>query len=162
MSYGIETKELIIAAFLLYRIPEPVINPAYPLLISTNFTMLTEVWFPTRSTFKFFENEYDRTETFKVYGTIMFGEFVLGAKESENCQAACRYRKYTLEVAYLNSANYAVYSIQDEAIVTDIKRFYKWIKIFHREHTVLSGVSFMDHEGQILKSLKQYLSFENQ
>ena len=125
MSYGIETKELIIAAFLLYRIPEPVINPAYPLLISTNFTMLTEVWFPTRSTFKFFENEYDRTETFKVYGTIMFGEFVLGAKESEDCQVACLYRNYILEVAYYNIANYAVYSIKDEAIVTDMKRFYQ-------------------------------------
>ena len=55
----------------------------------------------------------------------MFGEFVLGAKESEDCQVACLYRNYILEVAYYNIANYAVYSIKDEAIVTDMKRFYQ-------------------------------------
>ena len=70
MSYRNEIKVLEISVFLLYRIPDPVVNPAYPILISTNPTMLSEVWVPSRSKFIFLDHKKFPN---KKYGTIMFG-----------------------------------------------------------------------------------------
>ena len=69
MSYRNEIKVLEISVFLLYRIPDPVVNPTFPIPISTNYR-ISDVWVPSRSKFTFFDNKIVPN---KEYGSIMFG-----------------------------------------------------------------------------------------
>ena len=49
--------------------------------------MASETWNPAKSYFTFSDNWFDSTNK---YGAIMFGEFMMEAKKTENCGAeAC-------------------------------------------------------------------------
>ena len=52
MTYGSDTKILKISLFLLYNIPEPAINPNYP-LITSNFSANSDEWLSAQSKFIF-------------------------------------------------------------------------------------------------------------
>ena len=69
MSYRNEIKVLEISVFLLYKIPDPVVNPTFPIPISTNYR-ISDIWVPSRSKFTFFDNKIVPN---KEYGSIMFG-----------------------------------------------------------------------------------------
>ena len=69
MSYRNEIKVLEITVFLLFKIPDPVVNPAFPIPISTNYR-ISDVWVPSRSKFIFLDHKKFPN---KKYGTIMFG-----------------------------------------------------------------------------------------
>jgi hypothetical protein len=88
----------------------------------------------------------------------------MGAKKQEDCTADCSLHKYLLQARY-KILNYTrEYSIEDEVIVTSMKRFYKRIDISldndksgkHVEYheNVFRGVSFKDNKGIIIESKK--------
>jgi len=56
--------------------------------------MASETWNPAKSYFMFSDNKRDSKEK---YGAIMFGEFMMEAKTTENCGAeACGTNQYFL------------------------------------------------------------------
>ena len=62
------------------------------LLYTSNFTVLSDIWLPSISKFKFTARYggYD-------YGTIFFSLFEQGAK-MKDCETACTDKKYDLQV----------------------------------------------------------------
>ena len=53
----------------------------------------------------------------------MFAEFEQGAIKTEDCKEDCD-TKYALHAKYRTQRNYAVYQIEGEFIVTQMKNFY--------------------------------------
>ena len=85
----------------------------------------------------------------------MFAEFEQRANKTENCEKNCE-TKYTLHANYWTNVNYAVYQIEDEVIITQMKNFFFIDTIYGIiPNDVFSGVQFKDHESQLVKSNRE-------
>jgi len=90
----------------------------------------------------------------------MFGEFEPAAKKPQNCVKDCT-NKYQLQARhYIHhsgfAALYEVYLIEDEIIITSMKRYFQIVDNFYNyKGNVFAGVSFRDNKGHTVKSNKQ-------
>ena len=89
MYYGDATKVLTFSIFLLYSMPDPVLNPTFP-LITSNFTDISDTWLPANSKFTFSDNYQDVNYDNK-YGVIMFIELEQEARKIEHSNTNQKY-----------------------------------------------------------------------
>ena len=92
----------------------------------------------------------------------MFCEFEQRAKKSYGCysDSDCKSHEYLLQARYQTHEYSKVYSIEEEVIVTSMKRFYQSVHIskevegikWEYHGSVLVGVSFRDNNGIIVVS----------